>query len=66
MKTQTESSIELTARCVGMTIEAYKAKYCGPTGRKQNRLACLAVRQALAGRGEDAQRILKQRKELLK
>jgi hypothetical protein len=54
---------EMTAACLGFSVEQYRAKY---RGREQNRLACLAVRQALSGRGEDAQQTLKQRKELLK
>ena len=57
---------EMTAACLGLTVEQYKARYTGAAGREQNRLACHAVRQALAGRGKDAQRTLAQRAELIK
>ena len=55
---------EMTAACLGLTVEEYRAKYCGEAGRAQNRLACAAVRTALAGR--DARPLLAQRDAMLK
>ena len=56
---------QMTAECLGLTVEQYRAKYKGIAGREQNRLACQAVRQALAGRSKDAQRTLAQRRKIL-
>lgn len=57
---------EMTAECLGLTVEQYRATYCGTAGKEQNRLAVRAVRQALAGRGADAVETLKQRNALIK
>lgn len=49
---------EMTAACLDMTVEQYRAKFCGAAGKEQNRLACSAVRSALAGDTKGATKAL--------
>lgn len=57
---------EMTAACLGISVEQYRAAYKGAAGSKQNALACAAVKQALAGRGKQAQQTLAKRSALIK
>lgn len=56
---------EMTAACLGLTVEQYRAKYCGAAGKAQNALACAAVRAALTGDTENAQRFIAERNAMV-
>jgi hypothetical protein len=55
---------DMTATCLGLTVEQYRAAYKGAAGREQNRMAIHAIRQALSGNGKGAAATLKARDAL--
>jgi hypothetical protein len=56
---------KMTADCLGITVEQYRATYCGVAGRAQNTLAIRAVRCALAGHSDAARAALKMRDKII-
>lgn len=56
---------EMTAACLGISVEEYRAKYKGAAGREQNRLAVGAVKAALSGDGKGAKNLLAKRLKAL-